>query len=111
GKDGRRLLVLTNLDEQGNPIRDPDEEVQASPAPGSSELQGLRQPSPEPAPPVQPLSGAPLVVVNVQPPLQSPPVSAFPTWTGSIVGAYRYPDHPGFLGYGPDISPPGWVSG
>jgi len=113
GEDGRAFLVLTNLDDDGNPIRDPWEEENPTPPPA---------PLPEPpddcrapeermfaeAPPAAP----PQVVVNVQlPPDPQPWFTAPIVAVGGIAGAYQYPERLGFLGYGQGISSPGWFSG
>jgi hypothetical protein len=113
GEDGRARLVLTNLDDEGNPIRDPwEEEKPAAP------------PAPPPEPPndcraaeeegsyEEPEAAPPQVTVNVQlPPGPQPWFSAPILVVGGVAGAYQYPKRLGFLGYGPGISSPAWFSG
>ena len=113
GADGRRSLIFTNLDEEGNPIRDPVEALR----------QALEPPAPPPETPpasscrdesrsLPAAPAAPLVVIHVEAPLPPAPApAAYPVWTGSIAGPFRYPDRLGFLGYGQGISSPGWFSG
>jgi len=112
GADGRRFLVITNLDEDGNVIQDPAEEDLAAVPPASAPESPRREISPEKAGCAADATPAPLVVVNVQtaePAAHSLPL--YPVWTGSIIGPYRYPDRIGFLGYGSGVASPGWFSG
>ena len=106
--DGRRVLVLTNLDENGNRMRDPEErrtvtrppEPEAAPGPAPAARSG-----------VEPVA-APLVVVEVH--VEQPRETGLlvgPAWTGGLVGPYRYPDRLSFLGYSGSTASPSWFSG
>jgi hypothetical protein len=111
GRDGRPILVLTNLDEDGNRIVDPDAppepprpaEAPVPPAPLCEEHPVPAERS-EPSPPPPPV-----LVTVVNAPVLAAPV--LPVGWGSIVGGFRYPERQPFLGYGPGISSPGWFSG
>ncbi len=114
-EDGRVALVLTNLDEQGNRMVDPEDPGIPPPRPSASaptEAAGCAAPeAPQPEEARAP-GPAPTVVVNVQAPPPSLPVIGFPlVAVGGIAGPYEYPLPLPFLGYGHGISTPGWFSG
>lgn len=106
---GRRILVLTNLDDRGNKIVDPNAPIEEPPPrerrwdpprPAQAPVESYIPPAP------------PTVVVNVEAPAPAPPAWGFqPVWAGSVIGSYEYPLGRGFLGYGPGTSSPGWFSG
>jgi hypothetical protein len=110
--NGRKVLVLTNLDDAGNPLRDPgevDEEIRPrnSPIP-SRPMESY--PVPASFPPAD--IPAPPVVVNIEmPPLPEAGWGAPVLGAGGIAGAYRYPEHLSFAGFGLGIPPPTWVAG
>jgi len=116
-EDGRAMLVLTNLDEEGNPIRDPAEEPipAAPPAPPpaaapepSAACPAPREEIPAPSAPADP----PQVVVNIEIPQSPQPWFTAPVVAvGGIAGPYQYPERLGFLGYGPGLTYPRWFSG
>jgi len=106
--DGHRVLVLTNLDEHGNRIRDPEERRIAA---GPPEPEAAPGQGPEARPAVEPVA-APVVVVEVHvEPSRETGSPIWPTWTGGLVGSYRYPDRLNFLGYSGTNASPGWFSG
>ncbi len=63
--------------------------------------------------------GGTTVIININPPASPeketavvPPSLVYPVVAiGGLPGAYRYPDHLYFLGYGPDTSSPSWFGG
>ena len=71
--------------------------------------------APGPAPEIRPeveAGAAPVVVVevHVEPPRETG-LPIWPSWTGGLVGPYRYPDQLHFLGYSGTGASPGWFSG
>jgi hypothetical protein len=64
-------------------------------------------------------SGGTTVIININPPASPekeavivPAPLAYPVVAiGGLAGAYRYPDHLHFLGYGHDTSSPSWFGG
>ncbi len=152
--DGRRALVLTNLDEGGRRMGGEG----PPPAPRDlapdrrSAISGTRAETEDPAPEergatpgtaptvqvivrrddgsrhaveagdveMDPRGDGTTIIINIDatpasPPAASPPVLVAPVVAipgiGGIRGPIRYPEHHHFLGYGHDISSPGYFGG
>jgi len=119
-RNGRQVVVLTNLDDQGNRLPSPpDERVPEAPI-ATERCQAPARASEEPAPvgsaPAQERDGGgATIVININnAPLETAPdtVYALPTLGyGGLVGPFRYPENHHFLGYGTGISSPSLFGG
>ena len=116
-RQGHPILLLTNLDEDGNRLL-PQEDTPApvcAPEPAGSTAEATPAPS---GPPVE-TDRTPIVVINIenQAPPAEPPAAEAPPWVlpvvafGGLPGPFRYPRHQPFLGYGSGIASPSWLGG
>jgi len=114
-RHGAPMLVLTNLDEEGNRMGGEPEEAACPPAGPAPDA-----PLPEPPPEGQaepPREGV-TVIVNINTPPVTPPEDdaadspAYPVFgIPGVVGAFHYPHHLPFLGYSADGSSPSFFRG
>ncbi len=114
-RHGALMLVLTNLDEEGNRMGGEAEETACPPAGSAPEA-----PLPE-APPegqAEPPRDGVTVIVNINNPPAAPPEDdaadspAYPVFGfPGVVGAFHYPRHLPFLGYSADGSSPSFFRG
>ena len=133
-RDGAPIVVLTNVDAEGQYFPGRDE----LPSPPSAPLPAAPLAAPErpSAPPVKVVvnqgegedstgeaevatdtGGGTTVIINIHPPAPPPretvvvPVAYPPVAYGGLVGPFRYPDHQYFLGYAPGTASPSYFGG
>ena len=135
-RDGTPIVVLTNVDAEGQffPGRDERSLAAYSPPPAApleARERETKTPvrvvvnrgdgeSPAAADEVEVATdpgGGTTVIINIHPPAPPPPqtvvvpVAYPPVAYGGLVGPFRYPDRLYFLGYGPGIASPSYFGG
>ncbi len=126
-RDGGAAVVLTNLDEEGHRLGgEVEEDLCPSPPPAPALPAVVALPPAAVEPPTAEVrdrgpSGTTIVInINTPPPAPAGPdgfaPAAYPVvfpggFFAVLPGAVRYPSHLPFLGYGLDISSPGWFGG